>query len=882
MKNKSKSVDLKTLWDRAAKTRKVELGSTSVPQPVTEGSNAQPQDPIVESAVPITDESQVHNQTNPSVEHDTTTREVTVPEIASTYQMSPEIGSNELEINIAATEPSTLSPIRDGDDSGYESSGDAIYDIDLLPHDLGKRLPINRYNVNERNSVVRGYIAKGPCQPWSHDFPIRYIGGKPRRFLPDWFGEFTWLEYSVEKDAAFCFVYYLFKHKTNSSGGDAFVSGGFRNWHMKKRITKHCGSKTSFHKMALERYISFITPKKAIDDKFSRINDKDKTEYMARLSYSIQAAKYLLRQGLASRGHDESESSLNKGNFLELIDMLAQNFEEVAKVVLKNAPKNCQLTAPQIQREIANCCAKETTKLLMEDLGGEYFAILADESSDVYQNEQLALCLRYVNKKGSVVERFLGVVHVENTTALTLKTAIENLLMEHSLSLSMVRGQGYDGASNMKGHANGLKKLVLDDCPSAYYVHCFAHQLQLTLVEVAKENSDCVWFFDQVRFFFNLIGNSCKKTRMLRVAHAQSILEALELGDIETGKGLNQEMGMARPGDTRWGSHYKTVMHVISLYPSIQKVLVKVGDDRSQRTECAHAQTMLTIFKSYEFVFMAHLMQIVLGFTADLNQALQKKDQDIVNAVELISLTKLQLHALRHDTGWEDFLKEVDSFCVKNKIKIPDMDTFYRPVGRDRRFFIKIKNLHRYRVDMFLSAIDRQLQELDERFDEVNTELLICMAAFNPLNSFAAFDKEKLVKLAGFYPNDFTSLELLHLPAQLNLYITDMRNDERFANVRSLAELSMKLVEHNKIGRHAIVYRLLKLVLVLPVATASVERVFSIMNYVKNKLRNKIGDQYLNDCLATFIEREFFLQVKDKDIINRFQTMKNRRIKATL
>jgi len=189
-------------------------------------------------------------------------------------------------------------------------------------------------------------------------------------------------------------------------------------------------------------------------------------------------------------------------------------------------------------------------------------------------------------------------------------------------------------------------------------------------------------------------------------------------------------MGMARPGNTRWGSHYKTVMHVISLYPSIRKVLVKVGDD--------------------------------------------------------------------------------------------------------------------------------------------------------PLNSFAAFDKEKLVKLAGFYPNDFTSLELLHLPAQLNLYITDMRNDERFANVRSLAELSMKLVEHNKIGRHAIVYRLLKLVLVLPVATASVERVFSIMNYVKNKLRNKNGDQYLNDCLAIFIEREFFLQVKDKNIINRFQTMKNRRIKATL
>jgi len=78
------------------------------------------------------------------------------------------------------------------------------------------------------------------------------------------------------------------------------------------------------------------------------------------------------------------------------------------------------------------------------------------------------------------------------------------------------------------------------------------------------------------------------------------------------------------------------------------------------------------------------------------------------------------------------------------------------------------------------------------------------------------------------------------------------------------------------------VYKLLKLVLILPVATASVERVFSSMNYVKNKLRNRMGDQYLNDCLVTFIEREFFLQVKDSDIIKRFQAMKDRRVKMKL
>ena len=62
--------------------------------------------------------------------------------------------------------------------------------------------------------------------------------------------------------------------------------------------------------------------------------------------------------------------------------------------------------------------------------------------------------------------------------------------------------------------------------------------------------------------------------------------------------------------------------------------------------------------------------------------------------------------------------------------------------------------------------------------------------------------------------------------------------------------------------------RKFELVLILPVATASVERVFSSMNYVKNKLRNKMSDDYLNNCMVTFVEREFFKEVKDEDVMN--------------
>lgn len=153
------------------------------------------------------------------------------------------------------------------------------------------------------------------------------------------------------------------------------------------------------------------------------------------------------------------------------------------------------------------------------------------------------------------------------------------------------------------------------------------------------------------------------------------------------------------------------------------------------------------------------------------------------------------------------------------------------------------------------------------------------MASLNPANSFASYDKERLLKLAKFYPQDFSSTDLVQLSSQLNMFIVEVRQDPRFRQVKSLSELSIKLVETNKHNRFKLVYLLLKLVLILPVATASVERVFSAMNFVKTKLRNKMGDQYLNDCLVAFIEREFFRRVSNEDIIKRFQAMAERRVK---
>ena len=75
--------------------------------------------------------------------------------------------------------------------------------------------------------------------------------------------------------------------------------------------------------------------------------------------------------------------------------------------------------------------------------------------------------------------------------------------------------------------------------------------------------------------------------------------------------------------------------------------------------------------------------------------------------------------------------------------------------SRSRRKKSNITNLHHYKISCFNVILDLQLQEFNDRFTKVNTQLIICMASLSHTNSFKLFDKEKVMKLVEFYPDDF-------------------------------------------------------------------------------------------------------------------------------
>ena len=116
-----------------------------------------------------------------------------------------------------------------------------------------------------------------------------------------------------------------------------------------------------------------------------------------------------------------------------------------------------------------------------------FFSLMADETKDVSKQEQLSIVVRYVDREGIINERFLTFVQAASINAESLSTYIIQALEEHKIDPSMMVSQGYDGASVMSGHCTGVQKQIKDRYPSAIYIHCYAHVLNLVLVDCSKK-----------------------------------------------------------------------------------------------------------------------------------------------------------------------------------------------------------------------------------------------------------------------------------------------------------------------------------------------------------------------------------------------------------
>ncbi|KAF5450063.1 hypothetical protein F2P56_030442, partial [Juglans regia] len=407
-------------------------------------------------------------------------------------------------------------------------------------------------------------------------------------------------------------------------GSDAFTIKGFDNWKkmndgMNCPLIGHVGKDpNSPHKNAVKCCEDLMNQSRHIDKLVEKQVSQDMENNQLQLKTSIESVRWLTFQACAFRGHDESSDSKNQGNFIELIKLLASYNDQVNEVVLENAPQNAKYTSPKIQREILHIFANKVRNVIREKIGNAKFCILVDEARDESKREQMAIILRFVDKDGFIRERFFHIVHVKDTMALTLKNEICALLSHYDLQIENIRGQGYDGGSNMRGEWNGLQALFLKDCPYAYYVHCWAHKLQLALVAASREAKHVHQFFVHLTSIINIVVGSSKRHDELQSAQAAEIESLIASNEIETGKGANQIGTLQRAGDTRWRSHFQSIcslMRMFSATCSVINTISNEGSNYSQRgdAEAAYMHYELDVLTHLDFQDMSTLSELCRG-----------------------------------------------------------------------------------------------------------------------------------------------------------------------------------------------------------------------------------------------------------------------------
>ncbi|KAL5792608.1 hypothetical protein ACOSP7_001202 [Xanthoceras sorbifolium] len=224
--------------------------------------------------------------------------------------------------------------------------------------------------------------------------------------------------------------------------------------------------------------------------------------------------------------------------------------------------------------------------------------------------------------------------------------------------------------------------------------------------------------------------------------------------ELESGTGANQIRSLQRAGPTRWSSHVTSVSRLIDMFGSTCTLLEKLSDVGLSGNIRGEAQSAYKDMRNFDFVFILLLLHRVLGISDVLCRALQMKSQDILNALNLVSTTKLLLQQLREDE-WDDFFESVVSFCTRRSCQ--------------QRNNITVE--HYYHFNIFNAVIDFHLMELNNRFTEKTVELLILSEALNPIDGFKSFSIDAICTLAEkFYPRDFTRDDINTLKRQLGHY----------------------------------------------------------------------------------------------------------------
>ena len=575
---------------------------------------------------------------------------------------------------------------------------------------------------------------------------------------------------------------------------------------------------------------------------------------------------------VAIRGDTDIESNIHQFN----LDKISH--DKRLKLLVEEGRFINSHDAIQEQQQLLVLDARRS--LVKEIQSKAFYAILADESTDVTKLEQLSFSIRSCDENYTVKEDFVGIYNCcHGISSDALMSYLKDILLRCNLDPTKVAGIGFDGASAMRNLAAKMKGVCGDQ---ASYFHSLAHCNELIVKDAHEVSPLLSESLAICQSLYAIVGAYPKRVSLLENVQRDAKNEA-ESEDYNVLRLKSLSM-------TCWTTRAKAANVVLSKTEELKATLGLLAKDKSVTAETrAKIKGILPQFCSQKKMFGLQATYELVGLLENLSVQLQSVGLTADFATLCINSASARLNEMRSDVEFERILKRTlampsvitsEPAAAPRSRKIPRRLNDSDVVTTERLTLggatQEVTQDHSLKQPYF-EAVDALKQSISERFEQEGMKVVrqiesYLLSACNRKQVPVSMEALKIPFVDALHLVD----ELKGLPAIIGLYnaTADIRIKE-VTKVSTLCDIFNEMPAAKVANPQT--HKLLMLYHTMPLATASCERSFSVMRCVKTWVRSRSGQNHLNNIMFAHIHKTAMDQINFEKVASDFINLNDER-----
>ncbi|XP_029348102.1 52 kDa repressor of the inhibitor of the protein kinase-like [Acyrthosiphon pisum] len=410
----------------------------------------------------------------------------------------------------------------------------------------------------------------------------------------------------------------------------------------------------------------------------------------------------------------------------------------------------------------------------------------------------------------------------------------------------------YDGAAAMSGRFNGVQSIIKQQYKTAVYVHCSAYVLNLVIC------SSC-----EISCIRNAMGVIESIYNFMNTPKRQCVLQSEVRNKIPNSK----KEKLMKLCATRWVEKHESIRTFIDLQEAIVSSLEMMTEWVDKETSSKATQLLLSL-RDTTFNVSLLVIDEIFKHSYVLCKALQRDNIDLIEAMNLAEDLTKEVKRMRQNSD------EVFSnifMTLEEKSKLLNFDIHIPRICKRQtnRYNISTDSAEEYyRISIFTPFLDYFIDQMNTRFIEHQTILKGFQSLFdNDLDK----DRNDILELLHFYKESDDLSDSDIVISELKMWKNVLNRIENEQKPKRAIEF-LKLCDEDLFPN---VYKLLKIVCILPVTTCTSERSFSSLRRLKTYLRSTMTENRLNGLAMLSIHREEL--ITPEEVIEQL-IKKNRRL----